>query len=289
MFSKVVETRIFGATTQNSDVRLPIGDSSGGTFTSRANPLRGTLFWDDIMFVLRKVAVAGGATGGSYTITVETDAIAGYTGLPIARATGVGPNSPVTVVMDNLHKSKAGPLPTHLFIDQTATGGGFTGELWVIAKQYRGTFGTPGAKTAERILQGNLFRGNSADRKFGDDKGVSADTTFTIGTSANDLGSSRIRLWDAANFWFVAAGNTLSGTHDMNIIARIGGATVTVATTGVGGALSAAGQKVAIANNFYGQCPNPSHVIWDVVSAGGVSDGRVVGIMKTGRGSLAKS
>ena len=52
--------------------------------------------------------------------------------------------------------------------------------------------------------------------------------------------------------------------------------------------MTAAGDKIAIASNVSGQSPNPTQIIWDVVSAGGVSDFRVVVIAKTGRGSMAK-
>lgn len=285
-YEKVKEARIWGVTNQNSDVRLTTGDSSGGTFTGILNPLRGTLMWDDIMFVLQGVSVAGGATGGSYTVTIQTDALSGYTGLPIAKAT-IGPLTKATVVMDSLHKAPAGPLPTHIFIDQTATGGGIWFQCFAIAKQYRGTVSAAGTKSAERIVYGNMIVGTSAGGTFASDRGVVADATFTVGTSCNTRGMHRMRLWDNALYWFVA-GNSLSGTHDCNIVGKVGGVTFTIASSGVGGAMAAAGDKIAIANNFYGQSPNPTHIIWDVVSAGGVSDFRVVVLAKSGRGSMAK-
>jgi hypothetical protein len=286
-FEKVVDARIWGVTTQNSDARITTGDSSGGTFTGRINPLRGSKLWDRAMYVLQNVAVAGGATGGSYTVTIETDAVVGYTGLPIARAT-LGPNTATTVVMDNLHQSPASPLPTHMFIDQTATGGGVTLTCDVIAKQYRGTLGTPGANTSERILEGTMLKGNSQGFEVGDDAGISVDVTFDIpGNSASNLGMNRMRHWDHALFWAVA-GVSIAGTHDVDIIADVGGASVSIATTGTGGALNVAGEKLALANSFYGQCPNPSGIIWTEATAGGVSDARVVMMAKSGRGSLAK-
>lgn len=185
-FEKIVNAPIWGVTSQNADLRTVTGYSSGGTFTGLRNPLRGSLFWDRCMYVLQNVAVAGGATGGSYTVTIETDAVVGYTGLPIARTT-LGPNSGTTIVMDNLHQSASSPLPTHMFIDQTATGGGITLTCEVIAKQYRGTLGTPGSNTSERVLQGTMLRGTSAGAidSGADDQGISADTTFAIGTSAD--------------------------------------------------------------------------------------------------------
>jgi hypothetical protein len=286
-FEKVVEARIFGITTQDADLRMTAGDSSGGTFTARANPLKGSLMWDRAMFVLQNVAVTGGATGGSFTVTIETDALAGYTGLPIARAT-LGPDSATTVVMDNLHQSAASPLPTHIFIDETAGTREVTFTCDVIAKQYRGTLGTPGANTSERILQGDLIKGNSAGFEVGDDAGISVDVTFDLtGASGSQIGMHRMRHWDNALFWAVA-GVSIAGTHDVDVVSEVGGATVTIATTGTGGALNVAGEKLALANNFYGQCPNPTAVIWTEVTAGGVSDARVVGIAKSGRGSMGK-
>jgi hypothetical protein len=284
-YDKTVSTRLWGVTNQNSDVRMTLGDSSGGTFTTRAHPLRGTLMWDDCVYVLQGVSVAGGATGGSYTVTIQTDAVVGYTGLPIAAAT-IGPGTKPTVVMDNLHHSKASPLPTHIFIDQTATGGGIWFQCHALAKQYRGS-GVAGSKNAERILQGTMLFGRSGGG-FADSRGMTADATITLGTTGSDCGMNRIRLFDSALYWAVA-GNSLSGTHDVNIISKVGGVTCTIATTGVGGAITAAGQKQAIASNVYGQSPNPTQIIWDVVSAGGVSDARVVVLAKTGRGSLAKT
>lgn len=286
-FEKVVDARCWGVTTQNTDLRFTMGDSVSDTFTARDNRLRGTLCWDDCMFVLQNVSVAGGATGGSYTITIETDAVIGYTGLPIARATDVGPNSATTVIMDNLHQTKAAPLPTHMFIDQTATGGAITFTCDVLAKQYRGTLGTAGQGTAERVLQGNMIKGSSDTVDFSGDEGMTGDDTFTFGTSGSNLGMHRMRLWDHAFFWAVA-GNTIGGTHDADVIATVGGATVTIATTGTGGAINVADEKLAIANQFYGQSPNPSGIIWTEVTAGGVSDARVVMMAKSGRGTLAK-
>src|SRR3990172_661960 len=178
-FDKTISARPWTVTVQNSDVRLAMGSTVAGVFVSAVNPLRGSLLWDRCMYVLTNVAVAGGATGGSYTVTIETDAVIGYTGLPIARAT-LGPNSPARVPMTNLHNSPASPLPTHLFIDQTATGGGLTLQCHLLARQYRGTLGTPGTGTSERILQGTMLRGTSTGGVFASDAGISADTTFTL-------------------------------------------------------------------------------------------------------------
>jgi hypothetical protein len=238
------------------------------------------------MYVLQNVAVAGGATGGSYTITVQTDAVSGYTGLPIATV-NLGPNSPTTVNMDNSHNTPASPLPTHIFIDQTGAGGAVTFTCHVLAKQYRGTLGTPGANTSERILGGTMIQGTSDTKDFSGDEGANASDTFTLGTSGSNLGMNRMRLWDTALFWAVA-GNTVSGTHDVDIISSAGGVTTSVASTGVAGALNVAGEKLALASPFYGQCPKPSAIIWTAVTGDGVSDFRVVMLAKGGRGSLAK-
>ena len=289
VYDKTVQTRIFGVTVQNATGnRMPIGDSTGGTFTALAdNPLRGTMLWDQCMYVLEDVVVAGGATGGSYTITIETDQILGETALPIAQVASVGPNSANTLVMDSLHQSPASPIPTHVQITQDAAGGGLNFQCHVFAKQYRGFMGSPAVATSERVIQGYMIRGNSSTVDFSGDEGVSADTTFTIGTSGSDLGMQNMRLWDTALYWALN-GNTEAGTHDVDIIATVDGATFSVATTGTGGVLSAADEKVAIANSFYGQSPNPSAIIWTEVSAGGVSDFRVIALAKSGRGSMAK-
>lgn len=289
-FSKVVETRIWGVTNQNADVRITTGDSSGGTFTPMINPLRGTLVWDDCMYVLRGVSSAGGATGGSYTVTVETDAVIGNTGLPIAEAV-IGPNSPTTMVMRNLHNSPGSPLPTHINIDQTAAGGALDFQCHVFAKQYRGTLGTPGIGSAERVIQGNMIRGTSyAGGPFTSAKGFDADETITVGgASCSNMGLHRIRLWDRAFYW-VRAGNSISGTHNVDIIGTVGGTTFTIAgtTTGTVGVLDAANERLALPSLVGGISPNPSAIIWTEVTSGGVSDARVIVLAKTGRGSMAK-
>lgn len=294
-FSKVVSARMWGVTTQNSDARLTTGDSSGGTFTGLVNPLKGSLLWDRCAYVLTGVAVAGGATGGSYTVTIQTDAVVGYTALPICSVT-LGPNSPVTVVMGNSHNSPGSPLPTHMFIDQTATGGGISLQCQVLAKQYRGVLGSPASNTSERIIQGTLLRGASyAGGPFTSGAGMTVDETFALGgASFGTLGLHRMRLWDTAFYWAVA-GNSIAGTHDADIIGTIGtaGTTFSIASTnrvlGAGGAVSAANEKVPIESNFGGQSPNPTAIIWTEVSAGGVSDARIVVLAKSGRGSQAKS
>lgn len=291
-FDKSLVVRVWGVTTQNSDVRLLSGDSSGGTFTSRANPLRGALVWDDCVYVIKKLAVAGGATGGSYTVTVQTDAaVSGYTGLPIAVAETLGPNSPAVVEMRNLHGAKGSPLPTHLFIDQTATGGGITFDLWVYAKQYRGSVARPGSDTAERVVRGTMLRGASfAGGPFTNSRGFDEDATMALGTSGTDLGMSRLRLWDTAFYW-AQAGNSVAGTHNVDVIGTVDGTTFVIAgtTTGTAGVLDAANERLALVSRFGGCSPNPSHIIWTEVNAGGVSDARVVVLAKSGRGAKAKS
>jgi hypothetical protein len=245
--------------------------------------------WDDCMFVLQGVSVAGGATGGSWTVTIETDAITGYTGMPIARVAGIGPLTASRVVLTNLHNSPSAPLPTHIFIDQTATGGGIWFQCHVLAKQYRGALSASGSGTAERVVHGTMLRGASfAGGPFTDGRGMTEDATFTLGTSGTTMGLHRIRLWDNALYWAVA-GVSMAGTHDVDIIGTIGGATFSIATTGTGGALDVAGEKVAIASNVAGLSPNPTAIIWTEVNAGGVSDARVVVMAKSGRGSMFKN
>ena len=287
-FSKVVDSPLFGVTQQVLDVRLPIGHSTGGTHTSRANPLRGTLFWDRCMYVMSGISINGGATGGSFTVTVETDAIAGYTALPIARVR-LGPNSTGTVVMDSLHRSAGSPVPTHLNIDQTVANAGTTqaGSFVVhcVAKQYRGVLGTQGAKSAEHILQGSLAGNQSATSAGGD---FTTDTTLVVGITDTSIGMGRMRLWDAAMFWAIA-GSTITGTWEVDIVGTVGGRTVTIATTGTTGNIATIGDKFALANAAYGQCVNPTRVIVTEVNAGTINALEVVGIAKSGRGSMAKS
>lgn len=287
-FDKVKEHRMWGVTNQNSSTRLTIGDSTGGTFTAKSNPLRGTLVWDDCLYVLHGVSVAGGATGGSYTITVETDALSGYTGLPIARALLVGPLTKTTVVMENLHASPGSPLPTHVNINQVATGGGIWFQMHAIAKQYRGTLSTPGG-TAERVIQGTMLRGNSAGG-FASDAGIAASATFTLGTTGSKVSLDKMRLWDRSFFW-VQTGVSLSGTHDVNIVTKslsLAGKTFTIASTGSTGNVSVASTRTAIRSTVGGLGPSPTQILWQVVSAGGVSDARVIVLAKSGRGTLAK-
>lgn len=287
-FERTRQNRVWGVTNQNSTVRMVMGDSSGGTFTKMVNPFRGALVWDDLMFVLQGVSVAGGATGGSYTVTIHTDAIIGYTGLPVAATATIGPNSPKTIVFENSHFARCGALPTHMLVTQTASGGGIWFQCHAMGRWERGTFGTRGIKTSERVIQGTMLRGTSAQGQFGDDAGLSASTVLTLGTTGTNLGTNRLRLWDSAMFWAVA-GNTISGSHDLNIIAKVGGTTATIATTGLGGALSSAGQKIAIGSSFHGLCPTPTQIIFKIASAGGVSDLRIVGVFKSRRGTMTRT
>ncbi|HAM41095.1 MAG TPA: hypothetical protein DCP69_07090 [Candidatus Omnitrophica bacterium] len=276
-FGKVKDVRVWGITTQIADCRLPVGDSTGGTFTAAVNPLGGTLFWDRCLYVLQGVSVGGGATGGSFTVTVETDALAGYTALPIARAV-LGPISPTRVVMTNVHNSASSPMPTHINIDATLGAPGSTQSVrfqcYAIAKQYRGVLGTQGSRTSERILQGSLVAITTS----------SADTTFILGRTDTDLGMGRMRLWDNAMFWAIA-GSTITGTWDVDIVGRVGGGTVSIATTGTTGLLATQGNKFPCISQIGGQAINPTQVILTEVTAGTIEIADVVGIAKSGRGS----
>ena len=291
-FDKTLNVQIFGVTNQAADLRARIrGNSTGNSANLDVNPLRGTLLWDQCLYVMHGVSIAGGATGGSWTVTVETDAVSGFTGLPIASVSGIGPNSPRTIVLTNLHNSPGSPLPTHVFADQTATGGGIWFSMWAIAKQYRGALGTPGQNTSERIIQGTMLRGASfTGGPFTDGRGMTEDATFTLGTSGSAIGLHRMRLWDRAFYW-VQAGNSVAGTHNVDIITTVGGITFSIAgtTTGTAGVLDAANERLALPSNVGGQSPNPTGIIWTEVTAGGVSDARIIMMAKSGRGSMAKS
>jgi len=285
-FGKVKETRLWGVTAQFSDVRLPIGDSAAGTHTSFANPLRGTLFWDRCQYILSGVTVNGGATGGSFTVTIETDALRGYTALPIARLR-LGPNSTGRIVMDSLHRSAGSPTPTHLRIEDTITAGAtqaLSFQVHCFAKQYRGVLGSGGG-TSERILQGSLAGNQSATSAGGD---FTTDTTLVVGISDTNIGMNRMRLWDNAMFWAIA-GSTITGTWEVDVVGTCAGGTFTIATTGTTGNIATIGDKFALANATYGQAVNPTRVIVTEVSAGTINALEVVGIAKSGRGSLAKS
>jgi hypothetical protein len=216
-------------------------------------------------------------------VYLETDALftaTGTTGLPIC-GVSLGPNSTNSVPFTNLHQSSASPMPTHLNFIQHAGGatGGISLQCQVTAKQYRGTLSTPGGGNSERVIAARLLTQGT----------LSADTTFAIGASASNVGLNKMRLWDNALYWAVA-GVSLSGTHDFHIVGRMptSGATVTIARTGTGGVVAAAGARRALTNLFFGPSLNPTHIIWDVVSAGGISDARVIVLAKTGRGSMGK-
>jgi len=217
---------------QNSDVRLTAGNSSSGDFTRRALPIKEATLWDQAKFVLRNVAVAGGDGGGSYIITLEIDVL-GFTALPVARAT-LGPNSPSTVEMENLHQSPAAPMPTHMHIKQTAPGGGLTLACEVVAKQF--------TKKSQTYA-------------------------FVLGTNGAGQWNGK---WRRALAWAVA--DTVTGSHDVDLIANVDGERVSVAS----GAINAADRKVALRSNFYDKVPNPSDTIWTEVEPGGVSNPNII-------------
>lgn len=288
-FSKVVDTAIFTASLLNSSQRMPLSGTYSGatlsTVTALANPLRGTLLWDECIYTITGVTVAGGATGGSYTITLETDAVMGYTALPIASVI-LGPNhvNGAAIIMDNNHHCPGSPLPTHVQMTQGSTGlCSFT--INAVAKQYRGTLGTAGNRTSERVLQGSLL-GNPGPGA-GTITTITTDTTFVLGRTDTDIGMGKMRLWDNAFFW--AVGNSATtGTWDVDIVGRVGGATTTLARTGTAGTITALWDKKPLINQFYGCMVNPTHVIVTEVSAGTIAGLEVVGIAKGGRGTQAK-
>lgn len=287
ILDKVVDARIWGVTNQNSAVTLTAtGDTASNTFTPNKNPLRGSRLWDECTYVLTGVSVAGGATGGSYNVTVSAT-IDGVNACKIAQnATTIGPNSPATIILDNVHQSKASPLPNRMAISQAAAGGGIWFQMYVIAKQYRGVLGSPSISSAERIIEGTFIRGNSSTPWFSGDEGANASATFTLGTSGTHLGMNRMRLWDTALFWAVA-GATLNGTATCSMVSTVGGSTVTIAATGAA-AIGVASEVEQMPLVTYGPCPNPTQIIWTKVTGDGISDFRVIGIAKTGRGSMAK-
>jgi hypothetical protein len=292
-YDKTLDTWLFEAVLVNSTVRKELGPKLSGAdlatvTTARANPMRGTLLWDEAMYIITGMTVAGGATGGSYTITLQTDAILGYTALPIASAT-IGPNHKLTgaIVMDNVHQSPGSPLPTHVQITQGSTGlCHFT--INAIAKQYRGVLGGNTNKTSERIMVGRLH----GDATPATPSSETVDTNYPLGNT-NTLGLHKLRLWDKAFFWAIGT-SAVTGTWDVDIVsyvhAGLAGSTVTVATTSktTAGAISALWDKKPLINLFYGSMTPPASVLITEVSAGTNKGLVVVGMAKTGRGTAAK-
>jgi len=194
----------------------------------------------------------------------------------------LGPNSPTTVVMDSLHQSASAPQASKINITQTASGGALTLTCDAVAKQYRGTLSTPGSRTSERVLQGQLIGFGETPTNG---QTMTTSSTWTCnGLSASNIGMNKMRLWDSAFFWIT--GVTVSGEWSAAIVSTVGGNTVSVASCAAS-SVTADGDKVALANSFYGQCPNPTAVIVTENSAGTLN-GNVIGIAKSGRGSLAK-
>lgn len=285
-YEKVVYGRLCGVSVQDSTVLLPVGGQSGGTgVLSPPNLMSGALMWDRACYILTGVAVAGGATGGSYTVQLVSSAISGYTELPVCNTVTLGPNSPVRTVLTNSHNSPCTLMPTHLRITQTATGGGLDLQLIAMGKQYRGSARNKRGM-GSRVQVSRLYSTNAAYGGLG----LSVDTTVAMtagGASANFGGLDAMALWDNA-IYYVIAGETIAGTHDVDVIGTLtDGVTYQIATTGTGGALNVAQEKLPLTNNFFGASPRPSHIIWTEVNAGGVSDSHVIVIAKSGRGSAS--
>jgi hypothetical protein len=297
-YEKVKHERLFGYTGQGTlDAIQPVGDSSGGTFTQRANPMSGTDFWDSCMYVVHGVSVAGGATAGSFAITV-VGTVDGVTGLPIAEVSGLGTNSSTSLTVVNLHNSPSSILPAGVIVQDraAAAAGTVSFQLWCLAKQYRGS----GRKwTKDRTVSGTLFRSNThltTPIVNGDD---TIDLSVT-GASGNFQGLDAIRLWDNALYWFTHTGiygvTGSSSIYRGDIVGAIGnttgGNTITIATATGLGQLSDApgviGEKLAMAQEHFGISPRPDSIILTETTAGtGLSGVRVLVAAKTGRGTLA--
>ena len=252
---------------------------TGRATGSSQNPMSGHEIWDFAAYTIG-CTVAGGATGGSYTI-VLTGTAAGYTGLPIAHAT-LGPNS-LVVPMTNYFGS-ASIVPTGLSIVQGATGL-LSYDLYFDAKGYRGTLSNV-SKHSSRTIQGAIETVASLD----------ADRTDAIsvaGTTANSMGMHKLKMIDHPMYWLVI-GAGLTGTWEVDLVAPVqGGATgltVSVAQTGTGGSVAATEDlcKVPITPTHSAGCqPTPTQVIWTEVTAGGISASVIVAA-KTGRGTQGR-
>ena len=277
------------AATGHSHLRLVLAgvtDANGSTFTP--NPFNGTLLWDSMNYYLTGVSIG---TGASFVIVVETDAIAGFTGLPIA-GVSLSTGSSGFVRIPNLHKVPGSPVPTHVNVIRTVGTGtsscAFT--LWATGKAQRGNLSTQGGagKCSDRTLQGAMW--NSARNRTIDD--LAADATFTLtagGASANFQGLDKMALWDQAMFWFVA-GATVNGSWQAAIEGTVDGVTYIIAETtakklnGTSDAASFPNPKVPMEHYYAGSTPRPTRIIINEIDAGGISNAQVVMVAKSTRG-----
>lgn len=278
------------AATGHSHIRLRLAgvtDSNGSTFTP--NPFSGTLFWDSMNYYLTGVSIG---TGASYVIQVETDAIAGFTGLPIA-GVSLSTGSSGFVRIPNLHKIPGSPVPTHVNVIRTVGTGtsSCAFQLWASGKAQRGTLSTQGGagKCSDRTLQGAMW--NSA-RNLSIDN-LTADATFTLsagGGSANFQGLDKMALWDQACFWLVA-GNTVNGSWQAAIEGTINGVTYIIAETtakklnGTSDAASYPRPVVPLEHYYAGVTPRPTSIIINEIDAGGISNAQVVMVAKSTKGT----
>ena len=281
------------AATGHSHMRIAIKgvtDLNGSTFTP--NPFSGTLFWDTMQYWLTGVSLAEAC---SYTVVVETDAIDGYTGLPIAGVSLSTAGSTGFVRIPNLHGVRCSPVPTHVNVIRTNAIAGtseITFKLWGMGKASRGSLSTSGGKGkgSDHVLQGDIFR---TGRALSVDA-LAVDSRFTLtttGASGSFQGLNKMAQWDNAMFWLVG-GFTWNGAWQAHIAGTIDGVTYIMAETiakklnGTSDAASHPWPKVPLFNYYGGIAQRPTElIITEVdVTAVGISDTRVVMIAKSNRG-----
>jgi len=264
-YEKVSVQNIYTFADQDSDIRMPVGGASASQ-TATHSRFVGDKLWNNCVYTLNNFGIGGGATGGSYSLTVE-GLIDGVT-VGIARVTGLGPNSVTTQILDNLFQSPGGPTPIGVSLVQVSAGGTFNGVVSAIGKTYRGVLPS-GPRDSFRVAEGVLMTY----------AGLAADITTDLianpaagGTFGSNGALNRLYLWDAA-YYCIEIGLGLTGTWDIDIIGEINGATVTLARTGTGGSISATedGTNLPLANQFYGCCVRPTQIIVTEETDGGIS------------------
>ncbi len=283
-FEKVVSGLLWTLTAENDSLNYDqAGLVTGGTgvIATHDHIMSNHKFWDHCVYTTDSMAVSGGATGGSYTITI-VGTVAGFTGLPIARLSDIGPNSPDSEVIPNLHNSTGSIIPTGLSVVQGNTGA-ITVSVFVDAKTNRGVL-SGGATGGDRVLEGVLRTEDALQVDATRTTSVPGGTTFS-----NTGGMHKMRFWDQAMYWVKTF--ITDGTWEVDIVGKTHeGTTITMARTGTGGTIAATEDHCMIpipSLNFAGQSFPPVETIWTEVGAstGGIS-ASVIFSAKTSRGIL---
>ena len=224
-YDKTKHGLLFDIQVQNANYQQDFtGSTIAGTSTTTPNIMSGHRFWDHATYVLDALTVAGGATGGSYSVRV-LGTINGIANVPIAGITGLGPeNMDSSLALYSLHGGASSPTPTGLSIVQEAAGGAIGFSLFCHAKATRGAFGDQ-QRVVEEELCGFTY---------------TADETITLNAATGSTqgrfgGLQRMDIWEDVIYavsWGSAAGNSSSGTWAVDIIGELNGTTVSIASTG---------------------------------------------------------